>query len=94
MSSKPNTAKSEALNTDLEVGYKGVTYRLKPAMLWSVEAMECLEEGRVVLGLRAILGGADSDQWTAFKSETGANMNDVVALFEAIKDATGGGLGK
>lgn len=82
---KSNPVKAEALAEDVTVAYAGTTYTVSAACLKDLDVLEAFEEGRVLAGMKAILGPT---QWATFRA-TGATADDLNGLVEAIQGALG-----
>lgn len=72
--------------TTVAVPYGGQTYTI-PAERdrWPLDVLEALEEGKMTIALRGLLG---SKQWARFKA-TGPRTGDMGALWEAVGKAVG-----
>lgn len=80
-----NPIKAEALNEPLNFDYDGESYTVAPSAAWDLDVLESVEEGKMTLACRALLGPA---QWATFRSKP-RTASDLGSLFEAITAAMG-----
>lgn len=91
MSTNPQTvaarkaARAEALGEAVTFPYDGADYTIDPAVLKDLDVLEALEDGRVITGMKTILGTA---QWATFR-RTHGSADDLNGLFEAASAALG-----
>ncbi len=85
MTTKTNTAKTEALGESLSFDFDGDTYAVPPAREWDLDVLEAYEDGRIAATCRALLGPA---QWETFRSKP-RKVADLEALFLEVQKALG-----
>lgn len=75
---------AEALAEGIEFNHNGVTYSVEPTSEWPLEALEALEEGRIVAFLKYVLGDEGYAALKATKPKIG-ELNDLtVAIQKAV----------
>lgn len=77
--------KAEAKGEGFTVEFDGESYVIPPALDWDLEALEALEEGRVVAAVRALLG---DEGWARFR-EKRRTVRDLNEFFELAAGAAG-----
>lgn len=80
--------KAEALETEISFEYRDHTFTIDRNL--SVDALEALEDGKIIRALREILG---QDQFAAFKADK-PRSEDLTELMEAATTALGTSLGE
>lgn len=85
MSNDLTPAKAEATESPVNFEYDGKTYTVPPSIDWPIEALEAMEDDKVITFVRSVLGPV---QWTAFKS-TPRKTQDFSDLMEALGKAAG-----
>jgi hypothetical protein len=81
------TAKAEATASSLKIIFDGATYEIPPASEWDLDVIEYVEEGKITLACRALVG---PDGWKTFRSKP-RKIADLEGLFEAIQTGLGSG---
>ncbi len=85
MTTKTNTAKTEALAEGISFDFDGETYTVPPAREWDLDVLEAYEDGQIATTCRSLLGPA---QWETFKSKR-RSVGDLEDLMKAVQGALG-----
>lgn len=79
--------KSDALGTFHVVEFNGETYAVPPADDWDLEVLEAIDESRMTVALRSLLG---DEQYVKFRA-TNKKVRDLGAFFTAAGKKVGAG---
>lgn len=79
--------KNDALGTFHVVEFNGETYAVPPADDWDLEVLEAIDESRMTVALRALLG---DEQYVKFRA-TNKKVKDLGAFFTAAGKKVGAG---
>lgn len=83
--SKTAAARAEAERKPVEFTFDGELYVIAPTKEWDLDALEALEEDKVVTAVRLILGAG---QWSRFRSKP-RTVGDMEELFAEAQRAGG-----
>ncbi len=67
--------------------YDGARYHVPPAEEWDLDVFEALEEGKLVTGVKALLG---PEQYAMFRKEH-RTLKELTAFMEALQKAANAG---
>lgn len=79
--------KNDALGVAHLVEFNGETYDVPPAEDWDLEVLEAIDESRMTVALRALLG---DDQYAKFRA-TNKKVRDLGEFFTAAGKKVGAG---
>jgi hypothetical protein len=79
------TAKAEATNAPLDFTFENTKYQILPTNEWPFEALEAMEDGKVLTILRHVLVG---DGYKTFAA-TKPNVGRVTAFYEDAQKVLG-----
>lgn len=79
--------KNDALGVSHTVEFNGDTYEVLPAEDWDLEVLEAIDESRMTVALRALLG---DEQYAKFRA-TNRKVRDLGEFFTAAGKKVGAG---
>lgn len=79
--------KNDALNLNTPVDFNGETYDVPAADDWDLEVLEAIDESKMTVALRALLG---DEQYAKFRA-TNKKVRDLGAFFEVAGKKVGAG---
>lgn len=81
------TKKSDALGKVHVVEFNGETYAVPPADDWDINVLEAIDESRMTVALRSLLG---EEQYAKFRAGN-KKVKDLGSFFEAAGKTVGAG---
>ncbi|MCF3174789.1 hypothetical protein IPZ61_15835 [Streptomyces sioyaensis] len=79
--------KNDATGAATAVEFNGDTYQVPPAEDWDLDVLEAIDDSKMTLALRALLG---DEQYAKFRA-TNKKVRDLGAFFEAAGKSVGAG---
>jgi hypothetical protein len=79
--------KNDVTGKPFSVEFNGDTYEVSPAEEWDLEVLEAIDENKLTLALKALLG---DEQYATFRA-TNKKVKDLGSFFEVAGKKVGAG---